>query len=49
MRKDVNIDIFIPSQNRCIKIKSSWSVKKENVLLKQKAEKKLGYNYEILL
>ena len=27
------VDIFIPSQNRCIEIKSSWTVKKENVLL----------------
>jgi hypothetical protein len=41
------VDIFIPSQNRCIEIKSSWTVKKENVLLKQKAAKELGYNYEI--
>jgi len=41
------VDIFISSQNRCIEIKSSWTVKKENVLLKQKAAKELGYNYEI--
>jgi hypothetical protein len=41
------VDIFIPSQNRCIEIKSSWTVKKENVLLKQKTGKELGYNYEI--
>lgn len=41
------VDIFIPSQNRCIEIKSTWTVKKENVFLKQKAAKQLGYNYEI--
>jgi hypothetical protein len=41
------VDIFIPSQNRCIEVKSTWTVKKENVFLKQKAAKQLGYNYEI--
>jgi len=41
------VDIFIPSQNKCIEIKSSWTVKKENVFFKQKAAKELGYNYEI--
>ena len=41
------VDIFIPSQNKCIEIKSSWTVKKENVFLKQNAAKELGYNYEI--
>lgn len=41
------VDIFIPSQNRCIEIKSSWTIKKESVFLKQKAAKELGYNYEI--
>ena len=41
------VDIFIPSQNRCIEIKSSWTVKKENVLLKQNAAKEVGYKYEI--
>jgi hypothetical protein len=41
------VDIFISSQNKCIEIKSSWTVKKENVFLKQKAGKELGYNYEI--
>ncbi len=41
------VDIFIPSQNKCIEVKSSWTLKKENVLLKQKAAKELGYNYEI--
>ncbi len=41
------VDIFIPSQNKCIEIKSSWTVKRENVFLKQNAAKELGYNYEI--
>ena len=41
------VDIFIPSQNKCIEIKSSWTVKKENVFLKQKAANALGYKYEI--
>jgi hypothetical protein len=41
------VDIFIPSQNRCIEVKSTWTVKKENVFLKQKVAKELGYNYEI--
>jgi hypothetical protein len=41
------VDIYIPSQNRCIEVKSSWTFAKPNVLLKQSAAKKLGYNYEI--
>jgi hypothetical protein len=43
------VDIFIPSQNRCIEIKSTWTAekKKDCIFLKQKAGKKLGYNYEI--
>jgi hypothetical protein len=41
------VDIFIPSQNRCIEVKSNWTVKLKNVFLKQKAAKELGYNYEI--
>jgi len=43
------IDIFIPSQNRCIEIKSTWTAekKKDNIYLKQNAGKELGYNYEI--
>lgn len=43
------VDIFIPSQNRCIEVKSLWTVKKDNVFLKQKAGKELLYNYEILV
>jgi Uma2 family endonuclease len=43
------VDIFIPSQNRCIEIKSTWTSqkKKDNIFLKQKAGKELGYLYEI--
>ena len=41
------VDIFIEIQNRCIEVKSTWTVKKENVLQKQKAAKELGYKYEI--
>jgi DNA repair protein RadC len=41
------VDIYIPSQNRCIEVKSSWTFAKPNVLLKQSAAKELGYNYEI--
>ena len=41
------VDIFIPSQNRCIEVKSSWTVKKDNVFFKQNAAKELGYLYEI--
>jgi len=43
------VDIFIPSQNRCIEIKSTWTAekKKDNIYLKQNAGKELGYSYEI--
>jgi hypothetical protein len=43
------VDIFIPSQNRCIEVKSTWTAekKKDNIYLKQSAAKELGYNYEI--
>jgi hypothetical protein len=43
------VDIFIPSQNRCIEVKSTWTAikKKDNIFLKQKAGKELGYQYEI--
>jgi len=43
------VDIFIPSQNLCIEIKSEWTVKipTSNVFLKQQAAKELGYKYEI--
>jgi hypothetical protein len=43
------VDIFIPSNNLCIEVKSLWTLKndKNNVFLKQQAAKDLGYNYEI--
>jgi hypothetical protein len=43
------VDIYIPNQNRCIEVKSTWTAKLHdgNIQLKQQAGKKLGYNYEI--
>ena len=43
------VDIFIPSQNRCIEVKSTWTFTKQKdiVFLKQKSAKELGYLYEI--
>lgn len=43
------VDFFIPSQNKCIEVKSNWTIEKRKniVFLKQKAGKKLGYQYEI--
>jgi hypothetical protein len=43
------VDIFIPSQNKMIEIKSTWTAekKKDNIFLKQEAGKNLGYLYEI--
>jgi len=43
------VDIFIKSQNKCIEVKSTWTInnKKSNIFLKQNAAKKQGYNYEI--
>jgi hypothetical protein len=43
------VDIFIPSQNKCIEIKSTWTftTQRDTVFLKQLAGKKLGYLYEI--
>ena len=43
------VDIFIPSQNRYIEVKSTWTAekKKDNIYLKQNAAKDLGYQYEI--
>jgi len=41
--------IFIPSQNKCIEIKSHWTFKKGNINIFKKKDtaKELGYNYEI--
>ncbi len=43
------VDIFILSQNRCIEVKSTWTIKKkkDNIYLKQAAAKESGYKYEI--
>ncbi len=43
------VDIFIPTENRCIEVKSTWTAKlnEHNIYLKQQAAKQLGYNYEI--
>jgi hypothetical protein len=43
------VDIFIPSQNKCIEVKSTWTAKKkeDNIILKQNAAKELGFEYEI--
>lgn len=43
------VDIFIPSLNKCIEVKSTWTMKTQEdvVFLKQKAGKNLGYEYEI--
>jgi len=40
-------DIFIPSQNKFIEVKSIWTFQKKDVIFKQLAAKELGYNYEI--
>jgi hypothetical protein len=43
------VDIFIPSQNKCIEVKSTWTAekKKDCIFLKQNAAKEQGYAYEI--
>lgn len=43
------VDIYIPSKNKCIEVKSDWTFEKggDNIFLKQKAGKALGYEYEI--
>jgi hypothetical protein len=43
------VDIFIPSENRFIEVKSTWTYKKNtnNVLTKQQASKDYGYKCEI--
>ena len=39
------VDIFIPSQNRCIEVKSTWTAekKKDSIFIKQKALQCAGY------
>jgi hypothetical protein len=43
------VDIFIPSINKCIEVKSTWTFKKQKeiVFFKQTAAKELGFLYEI--
>ena len=43
------VDIFIPTQNRCIEVKSTWTAKlnEHNIYFKQNAAKLIGYKYEI--
>ena len=43
------VDIFIPTKNLCIEVKSTYtfSVNPDIIFLKQKYEKESGYNYEI--
>jgi len=43
------VDIYIKSKNKCIEIKSTWTLKKQKevVFLKLNAAKELGYLYEI--
>lgn len=43
------VDIYIPKENLCIEVKSTWTAKLHdgNIQLKQKAGKELGFRYEI--
>jgi len=42
------VDFYIPSQNRCIEVKSTWTNQAKNsVIEKQKAAQKLGYIYDV--
>jgi hypothetical protein len=43
------VDIFIPSENKCIEVKSSWTIQStnSNIFEKQTTAKELGYKYEI--
>jgi hypothetical protein len=43
------IDIFVPSRNLCIEVKSQYTItlNYDIILLKQNFSKELGYNYEI--
>jgi hypothetical protein len=41
------VDCFIKSENKCIEVKSSWTLKKEDVFMKQQATKNAGYECEI--
>ena len=43
------VDIFIPTQNRCIEVKGEWFYKRDKVklYLKKQAAEKLGYKYDL--
>ena len=43
------VDIFIKSQNRCIEVKSEWTLKLQEKIMsyKQNKAKSIGYEYEI--
>lgn len=42
------IDIYIKSQNRCIEVKSTWTIQlKYNVTEKKNAVENLGYKYDL--
>jgi len=48
MERRYYVDIYIPSQNKCIEVKSTYTYKKNEQIniLKQEAAKKLGYDFE---
>lgn len=43
------VDIFIPTQNRCIEVKGEWFYRRDKNILKLKKQEaeNLGYKYEI--
>lgn len=43
------VDIFLSFENKCIEVKSTWTIKckKGNIFEKQKAAKDMGYLYEV--
>jgi hypothetical protein len=43
------VDIFIPTENRCIEVKGEWFYKRDKHILelKKQAAEKMGYKYEI--
>ena len=46
-KKRYFVDCFIKSENKCIEVKSNWTIKEEDVFLKQQAVKDAGYKCEI--
>jgi predicted AAA+ superfamily ATPase len=48
-KKRYFVDCFIKSENKCIEVKSTWTLekKKNDILLKQQAVKDAGYKCEI--